>query len=116
MVNFLFLTLKIGPNPVQEASFGPKISSECSIFISKTKMKIKISSERLPAGPVVTSIRNCLHFTGYFNLPPAIMAEVYVIGQITGASGFPDHNLFCKWGVHTGKLKKFFFKNDNYVM
>ena len=30
------------------------------------------------------------------------MAEVHVIGQIVGASGFPDHSLFCKWGIHTG--------------
>ncbi|XP_072032083.1 B9 domain-containing protein 2-like [Amphiura filiformis] len=30
------------------------------------------------------------------------MAEVYVIGQITGASGFPNQNLFCKWAIHTG--------------
>ena len=35
------------------------------------------------------------------------MAEVHVIGQIVGASGFPDHSLFCKWGIHTGKLKYF---------
>ncbi|KAH9488736.1 B9 domain-containing protein 2 [Bulinus truncatus] len=30
------------------------------------------------------------------------MAEVHVIGQIIGASGFPDHSLFCKWGIHLG--------------
>ncbi|CAG5132914.1 unnamed protein product [Candidula unifasciata] len=30
------------------------------------------------------------------------MAEVHVIGQIVGASGFPKHSLFCKWGVHCG--------------
>ncbi|CAH1263683.1 B9D2 [Branchiostoma lanceolatum] len=30
------------------------------------------------------------------------MAEVHVIGQIVGASGFPEHSLFCKWGVHAG--------------
>lgn len=30
------------------------------------------------------------------------MAEVHVIGQILGASGFPDQSLFCKWGIHTG--------------
>ena len=39
LVNFQFPTLKFGQNPVQEASFGPKISSESSIFD-----KIKISS------------------------------------------------------------------------
>ena len=30
------------------------------------------------------------------------MAEVHVIGQLVGASGFPEHSLFCKWGIHTG--------------
>lgn len=31
-----------------------------------------------------------------------LMAEVHVIGQIASASGFPSHNLFCKWGIHAG--------------
>ncbi|NWY58956.1 B9D2 protein, partial [Chionis minor] len=30
------------------------------------------------------------------------MAEVHVIGQIVGASGFPQRRLFCKWGLHAG--------------
>ncbi|KAI5704605.1 hypothetical protein M8J75_007139 [Diaphorina citri] len=30
------------------------------------------------------------------------MAEVYVIGQIIGASDFPDKTLFCKWGISFG--------------
>lgn len=30
------------------------------------------------------------------------MAEVHVIGQIMGATGFSESSLFCKWGVHTG--------------
>ncbi|XP_067831145.1 B9 domain-containing protein 2 [Heptranchias perlo] len=30
------------------------------------------------------------------------MAEVHIIGQIVGASGFPQHSLFCKWGLQTG--------------
>lgn len=30
------------------------------------------------------------------------MAEVHLIGQIVGASGFPEKSLFCKWGIHTG--------------
>uniref|UniRef100_T1JIR5 B9 domain-containing protein 2 n=1 Tax=Strigamia maritima TaxID=126957 RepID=T1JIR5_STRMM len=30
------------------------------------------------------------------------MAEVHVIGQIVGASGFPTQSLFCKWGLHAG--------------
>ncbi|XP_006627517.2 B9 domain-containing protein 2 [Lepisosteus oculatus] len=30
------------------------------------------------------------------------MAELHIIGQIVGASGFPQNSLFCKWGVHTG--------------
>ena len=28
------------------------------------------------------------------------MAELHVIGEITGASEFPSHNLYCKWSVH----------------
>ena len=34
------------------------------------------------------------------------MAEVHIVGQIVGASGFPDHSLFCKWGVNTGKRER----------
>ncbi|XP_059574715.1 B9 domain-containing protein 2 [Alligator mississippiensis] len=30
------------------------------------------------------------------------MAELHVIGQIVGASGFPGTSLFCKWGIHAG--------------
>lgn len=41
----------------------------------------------------------------YFTTPKyAYMAEVHVIGQLIGASGFPDSSLFCKWGVHAGSL------------
>lgn len=28
------------------------------------------------------------------------MAELHVIGEIKGASGFPSHSLYCKWSVH----------------
>uniref|UniRef100_A0A8B9RVT3 B9 domain-containing protein 2 n=1 Tax=Accipiter nisus TaxID=211598 RepID=A0A8B9RVT3_9AVES len=35
-------------------------------------------------------------------LADRIMAEVHVIGQIVGASGFPQRRLFCKWGLHAG--------------
>jgi len=28
------------------------------------------------------------------------MAELHVIGEISGGSGFPSHNLYCKWSVH----------------
>ena len=28
------------------------------------------------------------------------MAELHVIGEVTGASGFPSHSLYCKWSVH----------------
>ena len=31
------------------------------------------------------------------------MAEVHVIGQILGGTGFPSQNLFCKWGIHVGR-------------
>ncbi|XP_006771930.1 PREDICTED: B9 domain-containing protein 2 isoform X2 [Myotis davidii] len=34
------------------------------------------------------------------------MAEVHVIGQIVGATGFSESSLFCKWGVHTGAAWK----------
>ena len=34
---FQFLSLKISQNPVQDASFGPEISSESSIFVGKKK-------------------------------------------------------------------------------
>nr|CAB3225025.1 B9 domain-containing protein 2-like [Phallusia mammillata] len=30
------------------------------------------------------------------------MAEVHIIGQLVGASEFPEHSLFCKWGIHAG--------------
>lgn len=30
------------------------------------------------------------------------MAEVHVIGQIIGGSGFPESSLFCKWKVQMG--------------
>uniref|UniRef100_A0A3Q3WFX4 B9 domain-containing protein 2 n=1 Tax=Mola mola TaxID=94237 RepID=A0A3Q3WFX4_MOLML len=30
------------------------------------------------------------------------MAELHIIGQIVGGSGFPQSSLFCKWGVHAG--------------
>ena len=41
------------------------------------------------------------------------MAEVHIIGQIKGASGFPEHSLFCKWGIHMGRLKT---DNDIHVL
>ncbi|XP_021474379.2 B9 domain-containing protein 2 isoform X1 [Oncorhynchus mykiss] len=31
-----------------------------------------------------------------------VMAELHIVGQIVGASGFPQSSLFCKWGIHTG--------------
>ncbi|KNC46775.1 B9 domain-containing protein 2 [Thecamonas trahens ATCC 50062] len=30
------------------------------------------------------------------------MAEVHVIGEIAGASGFPSSSLFCKWSLEVG--------------
>ncbi|XP_002736715.1 B9 domain-containing protein 2-like [Saccoglossus kowalevskii] len=30
------------------------------------------------------------------------MAEVHIIGEIVGASCFPENSLFCKWGIHAG--------------
>lgn len=34
------------------------------------------------------------------------MAEVHIIGQILGGSGFPDNSLYCKWIVQTGAAWK----------
>ncbi|KAM6153573.1 B9 domain-containing protein 2 [Erethizon dorsatum] len=34
------------------------------------------------------------------------MAEVHVIGQLIGATGFSESSLFCKWGIHTGAAWK----------
>lgn len=34
------------------------------------------------------------------------MAEVHIIGQIVGASDFPDNSLYCKWSITHGKLFK----------
>ncbi|ORX48905.1 B9-domain-containing protein [Piromyces finnis] len=31
------------------------------------------------------------------------MAEVHIIGQLTGASGFPSANLSCKWSIVAGE-------------
>lgn len=30
------------------------------------------------------------------------MAEVHVIGELNGGSGFPSQRLFCKWGISYG--------------
>jgi B9 domain-containing protein 2 len=30
------------------------------------------------------------------------MAEVHIIGQILGASEFPNSSLFCKWSINSG--------------
>lgn len=30
------------------------------------------------------------------------MAEVHIIGQIVGASDFPDNSLYCKWSITHG--------------
>ena len=30
------------------------------------------------------------------------MAEVHIIGELTGGSGFASSNLFCKWGMSVG--------------
>ena len=30
------------------------------------------------------------------------MAEVHLIGELVGGSGFPSGNLFCKWGLAVG--------------
>ena len=38
------------------------------------------------------------------------MAEVHVIGQLVGGSGFPENDLCCKWGIQTGKFNSITFK------
>ena len=34
------------------------------------------------------------------------MAEVHLIGDLVGASGFPSADLFCKWGIAYGNAWK----------
>lgn len=34
------------------------------------------------------------------------MAEVHIIGELVGGSGFPSGNLFCKWGLVVGSAWK----------
>ena len=34
------------------------------------------------------------------------MAEVHIIGELVGASGFPSGNLCCKWGLTLGSAWK----------
>ncbi|GAX75422.1 hypothetical protein CEUSTIGMA_g2866.t1 [Chlamydomonas eustigma] len=31
------------------------------------------------------------------------MAEMHVLGQLLGGSGFQSNNIFCKWGISTGR-------------
>mmetsp|Transcript_36972 Transcript_36972/g.82191 ORF Transcript_36972/g.82191 Transcript_36972/m.82191 type:complete len:177 (-) Transcript_36972:450-980(-) len=31
------------------------------------------------------------------------MAELHIVGQLVGGSGFPSQNLFCKWGIVAGR-------------
>jgi hypothetical protein len=33
------------------------------------------------------------------------MAELNIIGQILGASGYQEKALYCKWGISSGNLK-----------
>ena len=35
-----------------------------------------------------------------------IMAEVHLIGELIGGSGFPSGDLFCKWGLAVGNAWK----------
>ena len=48
----------------------------------------------------------CDNYKNLFITDISGMAEVHLIGQIVAASGFPDHSLFCKWGIHTGSVTK----------
>ena len=34
------------------------------------------------------------------------MAEVHLIGELVGGSGFPSGDLFCKWGLTVGSAWK----------
>ena len=38
--------------------------------------------------------------------PINIMAEVHLIGELVGGSGFPSGDLFCKWGLAVGNAWK----------
>ena len=46
------------------------------------------------------------HFVAPGDCPINIMAEVHLIGELVGGSGFPSGNLFCKWGVTVGSAWK----------
>ena len=43
------------------------------------------------------------------------MAEVHIIGELTGGSEFPEASLFCKWGIHTGIYSSYFSYVKVYV-
>ena len=34
------------------------------------------------------------------------MAEVYILGEVAGGSGFPSSNIFCKWSINIGSAWK----------
>uniref|UniRef100_A0A7S0VBP4 B9 domain-containing protein 2 n=1 Tax=Polytomella parva TaxID=51329 RepID=A0A7S0VBP4_9CHLO len=40
------------------------------------------------------------------------MAEVHIIGQLLGATGFNSQNLFCKWGIVAGRNWELLEGND----
>lgn len=46
------------------------------------------------------------HFVAPGDCPINIMAEVHLIGELVGGSGFPSGNLFCKWGLAVGSAWK----------
>lgn len=39
------------------------------------------------------------------------MAEVHLVGQIIGASGFREKALFCRWRFSSGKLQVVLLKS-----
>ena len=39
------------------------------------------------------------------------MAEVHIIGQIIGATEFPENSLYCKWTINCGNFIKIIIEN-----
>ena len=44
--------------------------------------------------------------TSHLYIHCTYMAEVHIIGQLVGASGFPSGDLYCKWGLAVGSAWK----------
>ena len=59
------------------------------------RIVVQISAPHVPA-----------HFVAPGDCLINIMAEVHLIGELVGGSGFPSGDLFCKWGLAVGNAWK----------